>query len=158
MLIGEFYGLPTLKSILSVLGIKSTNLYKLWKEHTFGEIKKLALSLSLGDFEQTLSKLMKQSESTWSRAEVTVVVDDSIFKMWLKNMPRGAYYDKFFSGQIKRTVHGFRVTLIGVAIGIDFYPLYFQVVPKGGNTKKVALNLLKKVQQIFVEVADKEGV
>ena len=149
MLIGEFYGLPTLKSILSALGIKSTNLYKLWREHTFGEIKKLVLSLSIDDFEQTLTKLVKQSESTWSRSQVTVVVDDSIFKMWLKNMPQGAYYDKYFSGQIKRTVHGFRVTLIGVAIGGDFYPLYFQVVPKDGDTKKVALKLLKKVQQIL---------
>ena len=158
LLIGEFYGLPTLKSILSVLGIKSTNLYKLWRAQKFGEIKKLALNLSLGDFEQALSKLAKQSDASWSRSQVTVIVDDSIFKTWLKNMPRGAYYDKFFSGQIKRTVHGFRVSLIGVAIGDDFYPLYFQVVPKGGDTKKVALNLLKKVQDVFTKVADKEDV
>ena len=158
MLIGEFYGLSTLKSILSVLGIKSTNLYKLWRDHTFGEIKRLTLSLSVEQFEAALEKLSGQSESSWSRSRVTVIVDDSIFKMWLKNMPRGAYYSKFFSGQIKRTVHGFRVTLIGVAVGDDFYPLYFQVVPKGGNTKKVALNLLKKVQKIFTEVSDRQGV
>jgi len=158
MLIGEFYGLATLKSILSVLGIKSTNLYKLWRAHTFGEIKRLTLSLSVEQFEQSLEKLSGQSESSWSRSQVTVIVDDSIFKMWLKNMPRGAYYSKFFSGQIQKTVHGFRVTLIGVAVGDEFYPLYFQVVPKGGSTKKVALNLLKKVQKIFTEVSDRQGI
>lgn len=158
MLIGEFYGLSTLKSILSVLGIKSTNLYKLWREHTFRAIKRLTLSLSVEQFKKSLEKLSRQSESSWSRAQVTIIVDDSIFKAWLKNMSRGAYYSKFFRGQLKRTVHGFRVTLIGVGVGDEFYPVYFQVVPKGGNTKKVALNLLKKVQCIFTEISDKQGV
>jgi hypothetical protein len=115
------------------------------------------MSLSVDYFEEALKKLAGQSDSSWSRSQVTVIVDDSIFKMWLKNMPRGAFYSKFFSGQIKRTVDGFRVTLTGVAVGAEFYPLYFQVVPKGGDTKKVALGLLKKVKQIFTEVSDKQG-
>lgn len=153
ILIGEFYGLHTLKSILSVLGIKSTNLYKLWRDYTFSQIKKLTTSLCVDNFEAALVKLSKQSDSSWSRSQVTVIVDDSIFKMWLKNMPKGAFYSSFFSGQIKRTVHGFQVTLIGVAVGAEFYPLYFQIVPKGGSTKKVALNLLKKVQQIFTQTS-----
>jgi hypothetical protein len=77
--------------------------------------------------------------------------------MWLKNMPQGDSYAKFFSGQIKRTVYGFRVTLIGINIGKDFHPLYFQIVPKKGDTKKVALNLLKKVRGIFLELSEKQG-
>ncbi len=158
MLIGEFYGLHTLKSILTTFGIKSTNLYKLWKDFTFHQIKNLTTEISVEYFEAVLKKLVNQSDSTWSRCEVTVVIDDSIFKMWLKNMPRGDCYAKFFSGQVGKSVHGFRVTLIGVAIGEDFHPLYFQIVPKKGDTKKVALNLLKKVNRIFSKLSDEQGV
>jgi len=66
MLMGEFYGLATLKSILSVLGIKSTNLYKLWRDYKFGEIKRLSLSLNVEQFKEALKKISGQSGSSWS--------------------------------------------------------------------------------------------
>lgn len=157
MLIGEFFGLHTLNSILTSFGIKSTNLYKIWKDFSFHQIKRLTIDLSIDYFKEAMEKLGNQSDSTWSRSEVTIIIDDSIFKMWLKNMPQGDSYAKFFSGQIKRTVYGFRVTLIGVNIGEDFHPLYFQIVPKKGDTKKVALNLLKKVRGVFLELSEKQG-
>jgi hypothetical protein len=157
MLIGEFFGLHTLNSILTSFGIKSTNLYKIWKDFNFHQIKRLTIDLSIDYFKEAMEKLGNQSDSTWSRSEVTIIIDDSIFKMWLKNMPQGDSYAKFFSGQIKRTVYGFRVTLIGINIGKDFHPLYFQIVPKKGDTKKVALNLLKKVRGIFLELSEKQG-
>ncbi len=158
LLIGELYGLHTLKQILETYGIKSTNFYKLWQDFTFNQIKDFATKLSIDYFVSELKGLFEKSESTWSRSEITIVVDDSIFKQWLKNMPRGHYFDKFFSGQVKKSVYGFRVTLIGAGIGDYFYPLYFQIVPKGRDTKKVALKLLKKAHRIFTELSDKQGV
>ena len=156
MLIGEFFGLHTLNSILTTFGIKSTNLYKVWKDFTFHQIKGLTIDLSIDYFKDAMGKLGTQSDSTWSRSEATIIIDDSIFKMWLKNMPHGDFYAKFFSGQIKRTVYGFRVTLLGVNIGEDFHPLYFQIVPKKGDTKKVALKLLKKVRAIFLKLSENQ--
>lgn len=157
LLIGELYGLHTLKQILAVFEIKSTNLYKLWQVFTFQQIKKYSIDLSLDYFNSELKDLLSKSDSTWSRSTVTIIADDSIFKQWLKNMPRGHYYDTFFSGQVKRSVYGFRVLLIGVALGDYFYPLYFQLVPKKGSTKKVCLKLLKKVVAIFTKLSDNEG-
>ena len=157
LLIGELYGLHTLKQILRTFGIKSTNYYKLWQDFRYHQIKRWSISLCVDYFKAKLKVLMGKSDSTWSRTEVTIVVDDSIFKQWLKNMPRGHYYDCFFSGQVGRAVYGFRVTLIGVALGDDFYPLYFQFVPKGGRSKKVALKLLNKVRAMFKQLSDKEG-
>ena len=155
MLIGELFGLHTLKSILDVFQIKSNNLYKIWKAHTFHQIKRLSLEWSVAFFENSLKELLEKSASSWSRASVTIIIDDSIFKQWLKNMPRGHTYDKFFSGQTGRTQYGFRVQLIGVAIGDDFYPLYFQVVKKKDCSQKTALKLLKKVHGIFTKICNK---
>ena|GEM_PF-3485871 len=157
-LVGELYGLHTLHSILDALQITSRNLYKLWDAYTHRQIKELTTQLCIASFKEALGELAKKSESSWSRAEVTVVIDDSIFKQWLKNMPRGAEYAKFFSGQVHKSVYGFRVSLVGVAIGKNFYPLYFEIVPKGKCTKKTALDLLKKVHQLFIQVAEKERV
>lgn len=158
LLIGELYGLHTLKQILGVFGIKSTNLYRLWRAYDFHRIKSYSTTLCLDYFEQELRALLQKSDSTWSRSEVTVVMDDSIFKQWLKNMPRGHYFSSFFSGQVKRSVYGFRVLLIGVSLGDYFYPLHFQLVSKKGSPKKSGLNLLKKVQVLFTQLAEKEGV
>lgn len=158
LLIGELYGLHTLKQILGIFGIKSTNLYRLWREYDFHQIKRYSTTLCLDYFEQELKTLLPKSDSTWSRSEVTVIIDDSIFKQWLKNMPRGHYFSSFFSGQVKRSVYGFRVLLIGVALGDNFYPLHFQLVPKKSSPKKSGLNLLKKVEATFVQLTEREGV
>ena len=155
MSIGEFCGLHTLSSILSALHIKCNHYHKLWKGFTVDQIKQTFEDYGKDEFSQRLINVASKSGSTWSRSEITIVIDDSIFKQWLKNMPKGKHFDKYYSGQTHCTVYGFRVTLLGVAIGDDFYPLYFKVVPKGACTKKAALDLLKRVYALLQQIGDK---
>ena len=157
MFFGELHGLHNLHSILQVLHIGSHNLYKIWSDYSAAQIKALCIMMCERSFEDTLEALLGKSDSSWSRAEVTIIIDDSIFKQWLKNMPRGAEYDCFFSGQVKRSVYGFCVNLIGVSINACFYPLYFEFVPKGKDSNDVALSSLKKVHQLFKKAIQKAG-
>jgi len=158
MLVGELYGLHTLKSILENLQIRSSNLYKIWQEQTYLQIKNMVMRLSASYFTKELRDLVSKSESSWSRSSVTIIVDDSIFKHWLKDGEGEIFYGKYFSGQHHCSVYGFQVQLIGVALGETFYPLFFQLVSKAEKSKKKALSLIKKVHSIFEQVADSQGV
>ena len=158
MVLGELYGLHTISSILSVLHIKSNNLHKIWQGINHRQIQLFVEHFSVEGFREALVELAKKDPSAWSRARVTIVIDDSIFKQWLKNMPIGGAFAKFFSGQTHSTVYGFRITLIGVALGDTFYPLYFQLSPKGTDTKEVALKFLKKVYQLLSQIAEEEHI
>lgn len=154
MQIGELCGLHTLNSLLSALGIKSTQYYKLWKGCTLKQSKELLDTYCELEFTEHLVALAQKSSSSWSRAEVTIVIDDSIFKQWLKNMPIGTYFAKYYSGQTHCSVYGFRVTALGIAIGDNFFPLYHHLSPKCVNTKEVALDLLKKAYELLEKLAD----
>ena len=156
MILGEMYGLHTISSILSVLHIKSNNLHKVWQGIDYRQVQLFVEHFSVEGFGGAMVELVKKDPSAWSRARVTVVIDDSIFKQWLKNMPIGDSFAKFFSGQTHSTVYGFRITLIGAALGDTFYPLYFRLSPKGTDTKDVALKLLKKVHQLLSQIAGEE--
>ena len=157
-LLGELLGLHTMTSILSTLHISSNNLQKLWQGFTYQQIGLLCSELMVSDFTKQLVQLSKKSESTWSRANVCIVIDDSIFKQWLKNMPIGGLFAKYFSGQTHSTVYGFRITLLGVSLGNEFYPLYFHLSHKKEKTKEVAFNLLKKVRRLLKQIADNESI
>jgi len=158
MLIGELFGLHTLKKILDSFDIKSTNLYKIWGQSTYLQIKNMVSRLGVAYFKEALGILMSKSDSSWSRSSVTIVADDSIFRQWLKNADRGKFYDKFYSGQYSCSVYGFRVQLIGVALGDDFHPLFFHLVAKNQKSKDVVVKLVKKVHAIFTQISEKQGV
>ncbi len=158
MFLGEIYGLHTLKSILDVFQIKSTNLYRIWKGHDYRKIQDYALNLSNEYFKDDLQSLLGKSDSSLSRSNLTIVIDDSIFKQWLSNEEIGGYFAKFFSGQTHSTVYGFRVNMIGVAIGESFYPLHFELVPKGSCTKQAALKQLRKVKATIDQVCESQAL
>ena len=73
-------------------------------------------------------------------------------------MPRGKTYSKFFSGQTKSAVYGFKVQLVGVAIGDDFYPIYFRILSRSTSSKQSALSLTQKVKRLFVELTNELSV
>lgn len=156
MSLGSLYGLNTLSQILSALHIKSNNLHKIWRTANYQQVQSFVKHFGEDNFKTDLIALAKKDDSAWSRAHVTIIADDSIFRQWLKNMPQGKEFAKFFSGQYHKTVYGFRVSLVGVALGDTFYPLYFLIVPKGECSKKAALKSLKKAHQLIKSTLDKQ--
>lgn len=147
-------GLPTLKSILRQLEIKSNSC-----QIKYANIcNKLSYNDICGIFElffeqiliDELVKRCGKHRSSWSREVVTAVLDDSIFKQWISNQEGLASYEKcygrFFSGQYHKTVMGCKMLCFGLSIDGGFYPLYFSYCPKGEKAREIAVKLLNKWQ------------
>lgn len=167
LLAGTLYDMKTLTETLSLLGIKSSNYSKIWQKLSHKQVYDLFVMGSRQLFRQEFTKLLAQSESSHSRAEITIVGDDSVFKQWLKNVENDPFYGKFFSGQFQKSVYGYCVSLVGVVLHDTFYPLSFSLVPKSQaktaenkgekpERKKSLIHLekgIKEVQQYLIQLS-----
>lgn len=145
LLAGTLYDMSTLTELLSLLGIKSNNYSKIWQKLSHKQVYDLFVMGSRQLFSKEFTKLLAQSESSQSRAEITIVGDDSVFQHWLKKVENDAFYGKFFSGQYQKTVFGYCVSLVGVVLHGTFYPLSFSLVPKA--QAKTAENEVKDLER-----------
>lgn len=157
---GELYGHHTLRQILVSHGIRSNKWSKVYKSLTLKQIEDSVSSVLRQVLKDELICLARKSESTWSRHEVTIVADDSIFKQWLSGEMNGVektlseqFFAKYFSGQTQTTVYGFRVTLIGVCLGGTFYPYTFQLSSKADNTRQVVCEQLESIHKFLCSIA-----
>ncbi len=149
LLVGELYGLHNLHQILQAQGIKSTKLYKIWQKFTYSKLIELINKLLIRYFLKAFVPLGKGSDSQQSRSCLTIVIDHSIFKQWLKNFPIGDKFAKFFSGQFNSTVYGFQLTLMGISIKDVFYPIYFDLSGKKDDAIELSCKLLDKVEKLL---------
>ncbi len=90
---------------------------------------------------------LSEKDLKWSRMNVTLVIDSSIYKQLLSLGDDIPEFDKFFSGQYHATVYGFRLPLIGLVIGGCFYPLSFYMSSKEYQERDIAKQLLEEVKQ-----------
>jgi hypothetical protein len=94
----------------------------------------------------SLESLSTKSASEWSKANVTVVFDASVFKNCLSSNPeKDDFYGKWFSGQHHSVVLGFKILTLGMVIDHFFYPLYYEFIGKKKDSeKRVSEQLLTK--------------
>lgn len=153
--LGQLVGLPTLKSILTKfhIGVQyHPNTYRnICKYLTINKIRRIFEFVFETYIETELTKLCQKDSSAWSRELVTVVLDDSVFKQWIQEVEAefASYYQRFFSGQYRSVVSGFKVLTLGVSIDGVFYPLYLEFIKKNEQGKsekcpKVAIKLLDR--------------
>jgi Transposase DDE domain len=138
--LGQLVDLPTLNRITKYCGISSNNAQK--KDTALCNIlkNKHLHAFYEGVFEhiltQQLGALLSKHASIFSRELVTVVLDDSVFKMWLSSLMEALdvdkcdFYKQAFSGQMQQVVWGYQVVVLGINIGEVFFPLYFECVRK----------------------------
>ena len=163
--LGQLVDLPSLNAILLAHGIKSNtqqNQYNnLCKRLTNSKIRLIFESIFAQVLESKLLELSSKSGSTWSRMEVTAVLDDSIFRQWLENMQDDEYFKAWFSGQIGRTAYGFKVLTFGVVIDGVFFPLFLDFVKKGAKNDPQSIpSAVKAVEKWgeFVAKLRKKGI
>lgn len=160
LFVGEFFGCHTLNQILTVEMVKSGTWHTRLASLTYRQIELAVCAMLKEEALHAMTDLAKKSESSWSRAAVSLVIDDSIFKQWLthgKVDPATAeFFDRYFSGQSKSTVYGFRITLCGLAIDDTFYPMYFTLTKKADNTRQIACDLLNQAHKDISLMCEKE--
>jgi hypothetical protein len=151
--LGHLVGLPTLNSILSEFGINShylhNNLKKAHKKLSTSKLISIFESVFEAKVQEVLTDLCKKDSSIFSKKNVTLVLDDSIFKQWLGSAKQedndlDKCYGSFFSGQHKSVVSGFKVLCLGVCIDGVVYPLYFDFVRKEEKQSEIAEKLAAK--------------
>lgn len=142
--LGQLVGLPTLKSILTRLEIKSNksqiDFTKLCKKLSGNKIRLFFQYAYEQAVSEKLEELANKHSSNWSRVLVTAVIDDSVFRQWLQSNDAlkdfENCYGSFFSGQYKTAVFGYKVVTFGLTIDGVFYPMYFECAKKTDKTKK----------------------
>jgi hypothetical protein len=153
-LIGTLYGANNLTELSAICGIKSNKASKLWQKLTHSQIQVLFNNAARSAFSEQFLSLCGQSDATQSRAEATIVGDDSIFKHWFSDEEMGEYFAKFFSGQSKSVVYGFCVNLAGIVLKDTFYPLVFSLVKRKESSKAVLQANLKEIKDYLDELID----
>lgn len=157
--LGQLVGLPTLQSILTKFDIQSNGTQvkykKLCKSLSINKIRLIFEFIFENQLAEALQKLSAKDSSAWSREIVTLDLDDSIFRQWLKSQNPAedfeGFYACFFSGQYKATVYGFKVLTLGLSIDGILYPLYFEFVKKAAKDSSKEVSKVEKA----VELAQK---
>lgn len=147
LVLGEFFGYHNLCQLLEAYHLSPHHLYRLWKTCTDEQLLTFVDGFCWLAFQQRLLDLCHKSDATWSRMNVTLVIDSSIYKQILSLGDEIPEFDKFFSGQYHATVYGFRLTLIGMVIGGRFYPIQFVISSKDHAELDIAKTLLAHVKQ-----------
>ena len=144
---GQLLDLKNINEILSSFGIKSSNWYSLLKTLDLRKVKDLTeLSLEHLILSQ-LETIYSKSASTQSRSEVCLIIDDSVFRQWIKDTKYfDTLYFKQYSGQYGKAVYGFGVNTLGISISGVFYPIYFEVLKNNEKSNRIysAIRLLKR--------------
>lgn len=164
--LGQLLDLPTLNAILLAHGSKSNlfqiKLNKLCKSLTNSKLRDIFEHIFLHILEERLLSLSQKSACTWSRMEITAILDDSIFRQWLtKTAGFSAFYNSWFSGQLGRTAFGFKVLVFGVSIDGICYPAFLEFVGKQEGEKSPAISSAVKLTakwKSFVDKLKQKGV
>jgi hypothetical protein len=158
-LLGNIIDLPTINSILEHTGVKDKKgkirLSSLLKNISYKNITDLFERAFSQNVEAKLSEMCAKDPSIFSREYVTVILDDSIFKQWLKeSVNKDDDYGCFYSGQFNSKVFGFKVLCLGISIDGCFYPLFVQFIPKkkvGSDGKNTAETAHKGAEKLIAK-------
>lgn len=142
--LGQLYGHHSINQIMSACARSSSSWWHKMKKLSFGAIERGINALLVGALKEELLRLGHQSDSTWSRSEVTMVIDGSIFRQWLKEGDDSGHWGKYFSGQFGCGVPGFRVVLCGMVIKGIFYPFCLKLGAKNQQESAIACGLFKQ--------------
>lgn len=146
-LIGELFGQHTLTGLLASVGIKSNQANKQWQKLSYKTLFSWFISNCKDAFLEDYQVLLQQSNSTWSRQNLTLIGDESVFRQWLEQATQSQdeHYYKSYSGQFCRTVWGYKCSMWGIMMNDRFYPLVIKFVKKGEKCTDIAGHCVKEM-------------
>lgn len=153
---GELYGHHTLTGLLASVGVKSNQKNKHWQKISYKTLWDWVLLGFKQEFLEEFQTLLSKDNSQWSRENITVIGDESVFRQWLEgvNKANDEHYLKSFSGQYCRSVWGYKVSVWGVMMHDRFYPLVMRILKKDETCADVAKNCFEELAD-FLNKASK---
>jgi len=152
-LLGELFGHHTLTGLLKSVGIQSNQKNKKWSKLSHRQLFKW-LNLYLKQaFLDDFKVLLVKSDSTWSRQNITVVGDESVFRQWLEGLKKedDPYYGKYFSGQFCKSVWGYKSSVWGVMFNDRFYPIEIKFLSTDDTCSSIAQSCFETVSTFLLK-------
>lgn len=122
-------GWDTVNEVAKRLGLSKDELYNQLKGLTVQKWRELFRSAFEQLAEERLLEVQGKSDSTWSRLEVLLSIDNSVVRKWGKIL---SYLGKWWSGQFHRVLNGHDVLMVVLKIGKEVMPVSFWVMSKKG--------------------------
>lgn len=155
---GELFGHHTLTGLLKNVGIQSNQKNKKWSKLSLGGTPHRQLFKWLNlyfkqAFLADFNTLLPKSDSTWSRQNITVVGDESVFRQWLEGLQKenDSYYGKYFSGQFCRSVWGYKSSVWGVMFNDRFYPIEIKFLSTNDTCSSIAQCCFDTVSEFLLK-------
>ena len=139
-LIGEIYGQHTLTGLLSSVRINPCQSNKKWQKLGYKTIWSWLEGCIRDEFKADFEELLKKSDSSWSRQNITAIGDESVFRQWLcgESKENDEYYQRAYSGQFDKVVWGYKMSVWGIMMNDRFYPLVIKCLKSGETCCSVA--------------------
>jgi len=154
MAIALFFGCYNPKQLADYLGVAHHHLYRNLKESGLYTVKRLLVRFMAGQAAEVIKPVLEKSDSTRSRAGITLSVDNSVIDR-LGKMLRRTW--NWYGGRWKKVVRG--NDLLGVVMtfnGIAFPSCLMFCSKQGRNTGKP--NLLISMPTLLIEKFGAEGI
>jgi hypothetical protein len=157
-IIGEIYGHHTLTGLLSSVGINPSQSNKHWQRLSYKKIWTWFEWCIRCEFRVAFEALLSKSESSWSRQNITVIGDDSVFRQWLSGESKtdDEYYQKSYSGQFAKSVWGYQLSVWGVMMDDRFYPLVIKVLKSSQTSTSVAEQCVDELADFLNEISQSQ--
>lgn len=139
-LLGELFGHHTLTGLLKSVGIQSNQKNKKWSKLSHRQLFKWLNLYCKQAFLADFKVLLPKSDSTWSRQNITIIGDESVFRQWLEGLKKedDPYYGKYFSGQFCKSVWGYKSSVWGVMFNDRFYPIETKFLTTNDTCSSIA--------------------
>lgn len=124
------WGAYTPNQIVEQLGIDKKAFYEAIKGHVASFWKSLLNGVGYEIAEEELKGVLEQSASSISRANITVVLDDSLFRRLAKTM---ALCYKWWGGAMKKVAKGHDAVLLILVVKGDVIPVELELASKQGR-------------------------
>jgi hypothetical protein len=155
MSVAHVFGLYTPKEMADYLGIHSQKLYTHLKCLSLHSLQKLLLRFMVKQAAEQLNQILSKSAATYSRAGVSMHVDDSVIERVGKQI-RLTY--KWYSGRFKQVVRG--NDLLGIVVSFNglILPVHFMFCSKQGRANTSKPQLLVKMMGELKDLFAQEGL
>ena len=155
MSVAHLFGLYTPKEMADYLGIGCQSLYAHLKSLSLHSLQKLMLHFMVKQAAEQLHRVLSKSAATYSRAGISMHVDDSVIERVGKQI-RCTY--QWYSGRFKQVVTG--NDLLGIVLSCNglILPLHLMFCSKQGRANTTKPELLVKMLSELKDLFAQEGI
>lgn len=142
--------------LLSSVGISPCRSNKKWQKLSYKLIWSWLEECIREEFKADFKELLEKSDSSWSRQNITVIGDESVFRQWLcgESKENDEHYQRAYSGQFDKVVWGYKMSVWGVMMNNRFYPLVIKCLKSVETCCSVAEKCVDELADFLNEISE----